>query len=482
MQAAAVSVNGVDLPLLHPLWLAAVQSLLPTVKVNAPKKTDRQDRAALALLAQAAAVVLDDTPASAVTRVLSSRHPAVWALVLVSANPAPLLRAEQWLDAILAPLASLAPLPPLALLYWAFLAARCAGGGGAAAAPPDPSADALTTIQALLRCSASLPAPAHATASTGGVMPTGGSDGGAEMLDAARQPAPIINIEAVDTMRAVMRDRLKPTPTDAALTHATLVLVAVQTCAAACAALHAAVGAPCGATHIAPFAATDMVTGAAKLFPAAAACALADAATKGAQTLHCTAVSLQVNVLRPLAECVRHCLRQRPALAGSVYMEAFVEHLEAACGTPRYSTLQTTPEGAALDDHLHKGVKAPVPQAAVVHDLYLGPWPRLLAQAQGTMIAAVRKFVGSSSGSSPAARAAADTVEACMQGATGTEFLEPDVLGDACRTALYALMDLRAWGEYETLVLQNWDACPLSARKWQGLGPAPGTTCPLQHP
>jgi hypothetical protein len=27
MQAAAVSVNGVDLPLLHPLWLAAVQSL-----------------------------------------------------------------------------------------------------------------------------------------------------------------------------------------------------------------------------------------------------------------------------------------------------------------------------------------------------------------------------------------------------------------------------------------------------------------------
>ena len=51
MQAAAVSVNGVDLPLLHPLWLTAVQSLLPTVKVNAPKKTDRQDRAALALLA-----------------------------------------------------------------------------------------------------------------------------------------------------------------------------------------------------------------------------------------------------------------------------------------------------------------------------------------------------------------------------------------------------------------------------------------------
>ena len=487
--AGSVNVNGVHLPLLHPQWLAAVRALLPGKTIAAPKDK-HMAAAALALLAQASAPHTNNVFAA-------KQSPEVWALVLASANPSPPSHALQWMAALTPAAGSHPPpstLPPLALLYWAKLASRCksatpdtAAANGADAA----DADTVNNIHRLLQCS-EVGVENAVPAAAGGLAPRGGGGAGAaDLLDASRQPAPIINIAQMDTMRAVVRGMLKGAAVaadDAATTHAALVLVALQAVAAAAETLHEASPAgPCGVSHIAPFAADELVTrdgtgaggagggAAATLFPALATCALVEAAAGGAKALHCTAVSLQVSVLRPLAECVRRCLQHLPALATDVYMQAFEEHLEAACGTPRYSTMRTTPTDAALSDHLDKGVKAPVPQAVVVHDLYLGPWHRLLAQARGIMSAALREY----SSSTPAARHAAATVDACLQGGTSLEFEVPNPVLDACRTALYALMDLRAWGEYETLVLQNWDACPLSARKWQGTGPAPGTSCPL---
>jgi hypothetical protein len=479
--ASAVTVNGVSIPLLHAHWLEAVRALLPGKTIAAPS-SKHMGAAAMALLSQDSVFA-------------AKQPPEVWALVLASANPSPPYHALQWMAALTASPGSHPQLPPLALLYWAKLASRCKsatpdmavdGGDGAVAL----DADVSNNIHRLLQCSDMGMENAVPTAA-GGLAPRsehGHGHGGADMLDASRQPAPIINIAQVDTMRAVVRGMLRGTSVaadDAAVTHVALVLVALQTVAEAAAALHEASPAgPCGVSHIAPFAADELVmrdeagAGAvAAMFPALATCALVEAAAGGAKALHCTAVSLQVSVLRPLAECVRRCLQHMPALAADVYVQAFEEHLEAACGTPRYSTMRTTPADAALADHLDKGVKAPVPQAVVVHDLYLGPWHRLLAQARGIMTAGLREYAQSSA--TPATHQAAATVEACLQGGTSLEFEVPNPVLDACRTALYALMDLRAWGEYETLVLQNWDACPLSARKWQGTGPAPGTSCPL---
>jgi hypothetical protein len=449
--------------LMAPQWQAAVQALLrsePPIVLQGPKPEDRE-RAVFALVHSP--VVLAEVAArrpSSSTAVPIS--PQWLALVIASGNPAPSPAALQWLQAILDGTTVAAPL----LLYWAGVAAAAVKQFPNVLPPDGPGA---------------VPQPHQvlypATPATPPTPAMGGAAAHAKPGNSGNTAPDVINTAAVDEMRPVIAALLFPdtafkelTSADMdSVTHTALVMCVLQAVAEVCAALQP----PCDCSaHIQPFATKELLAtscGSAGFFPTIAACALAEAAAKSksdgnaaAAAVHCTAVSLQVGVLRPMWACLEPRLRD---LQDKVpHVAAFLEHLTAACSRPQHSVIQQQAAAAhahALPEPVEEAVNGAVPAATVVHDLFLGPWAGMLPLAQTILEQAV---AGSEKSS------VHDTIMDALRGGPAPLFDTQDPLSDACRKAVHALMDLRAWGEYETLVHSDWGGCPATTRTWSAVG------------